>query len=269
MTRKIAPTLDMAHDSERALLRATGTERHQPAFSVYRSERFPGFFDGNCLVLRNAPIRNIAGWERTFRAYFDQRYRHVSMFALDGSGAEQLFDDARERGYQITRLCYLRATTAPPVSPLPTSMTIRTIDTAQRWQMSAEFDDRQNRPQPWYTPEGQAMLYARKRLVSEASGITWKYVSPRDDDRILSQLGMFAYDGRSGRGHRLQEMVTAPDHRRQGLARALLTRAMNDACTAGDSVFLCADTDYFAIDLYRDLGFVDVGGLTRLFLPPS
>src|SRR5438128_354895 len=63
-----------------------------------------------------------------------------------------------------------------------------------------------------------------------------------------------------GRGlARYQAVETHPEHRRQGLARALVLAAgelATDRFGVGTLVIV-ADPGYVAIDLYRNLGFVD------------
>jgi len=76
------------------------------------------------------------------------------------------------------------------------------------------------------------------------------------DGAMLASLGIFA----AGAGRaRYAAVDTHPAHRRQGLARALLATAAAHARARLDAqeLVILADPDYFAIDLYRSIGFRD------------
>jgi ribosomal protein S18 acetylase RimI-like enzyme len=58
----------------------------------------------------------------------------------------------------------------------------------------------------------------------------------------------------------IEDVVTVPEHRGRGLARAMLTLALDAAAEMGhDLVFIVADDDDWPKDLYRRLGFDPVG----------
>jgi ribosomal protein S18 acetylase RimI-like enzyme len=75
-----------------------------------------------------------------------------------------------------------------------------------------------------------------------------------DGDRLCSSLGIF--DAGAGMA-RFQNVDTHPAHRRRGLARALLLAAgaYARARLGAHTLVIAADPDYFAIELYRALGF--------------
>jgi ribosomal protein S18 acetylase RimI-like enzyme len=82
----------------------------------------------------------------------------------------------------------------------------------------------------------------------------------------MAKLGIFQHAGIA----RLQQVDTGKEFRRQGLATALVSFAIDHAInrlgTAG--LALAADRDYYAIDLYRRLGFVEAGfGATLMKYP--
>jgi ribosomal protein S18 acetylase RimI-like enzyme len=74
------------------------------------------------------------------------------------------------------------------------------------------------------------------------------------DGAMAAGLGIFA----AGAGRaRYAAVDTHPAHRRQGLARALLATAAAHARArlGAQELVILADPDYFAIDLYRSMGF--------------
>jgi GNAT superfamily N-acetyltransferase len=72
--------------------------------------------------------------------------------------------------------------------------------------------------------------------------------------RLACQMGLFTADPGLAR---FQSVETDPDHRRLGLAGSLLHHVSEYGLTelAADTLVICADPDYVAIDLYRTVGF--------------
>ena len=62
----------------------------------------------------------------------------------------------------------------------------------------------------------------------------------------------------------IENVYTAPAHRRRGFSRALVTRAAHEASAAGaELVFLVADAADWRAAFYRSAGFLDAGALPR------
>ena len=83
---------------------------------------------------------------------------------------------------------------------------------------------------------------------------------------MLAKLGIFMHKSVA----RLQDVRTARTHRRLGLASYLVSFAIDHALTklGAKRLALMADIDYYAIDLYRKLGFRDVGEHVTLMKYP-
>ena len=62
----------------------------------------------------------------------------------------------------------------------------------------------------------------------------------------------------------IEDVYTAPEQRRRGFSRALVTQAAHEARAAGaELVFLVADAADWPAAFYRSAGFVDAGALPR------
>ena len=76
------------------------------------------------------------------------------------------------------------------------------------------------------------------------------------DGEVLSATDLFS-DGRTAQ---VEEVATLPEHRGRGYASAVVQRAVDEAFATGhDFVFLTADVDDWPKELYRQLGFEEVG----------
>jgi ribosomal protein S18 acetylase RimI-like enzyme len=92
-----------------------------------------------------------------------------------------------------------------------------------------------------------------RRLTQDGHG---EYFGAFVDDVVRASLGIVT----DGHGlARYQNVETHPNHRRQGLATALLAAAADAAFgrLGARTLVIVADPDYVAINLYRALGFVD------------
>ena len=266
--------MSLAHHTEHRLLETICDVREGPGYTLFRSDEFPSFYDGNVLELRPWPeALELAELEQIYCAHFDrERFAYINIMGLSGSGIEALVPAAlaRSDGYEVAHMTYLRADQHfIPARPLAADLCIRRVDTPARWRLMRAFDRAADRDQPWYTPAVSAMLTARRERVSAALGIVWLYVSPRTADHMLAKLGVFWVTTPAGRVGRLQDVATRPDQRRQGLASALVAAALEEtlsrrACTC---LYVCADTDDVAIRMYRGQGFQDVDTLHKLFRP--
>lgn len=270
----MSASLSTAHQTEHRLLKVISDVREEAGYALFRSDEFPRFYGGNFLEVRALASASdgdaLDRLKRIYCAHFDQeRFVHVAIAGLTGSGIETLLGPARARGYEVTRSTYLLADSPlHPARPLAVELCIRHVDTPARWQLMRAFDDANDRDEPWYTPVASAMLSDRRARVSRSVGITWLYVSPRDDEQMLAKLGVFAMTTADGAVvGRLQDVATRPDHRRRGLATALVAAALEEVLVhrAGRAMYVSAHTDDMPIRMYRGHGFRDLGVHYQLF----
>jgi ribosomal protein S18 acetylase RimI-like enzyme len=258
--------LDVALATERRLLEPICVFVEKEEFLVYRSERFPRYYGANGLELRVAKGA-LQDWEDKFRREFDpRRYRHVTLRFHEDPEFAPLVREATSSGYHVSHDAYLVATRLLNEGQPPHNLRLVIIDEEAAWSQLRHFEDRLGREQDWYDGEASSdRLFAKTRYVSEAVGIRWIALVDNVGE-IHSKLGLFAH----GDVCRLQDVATAPEDRRRGLATYLLRVALRHAFVEwhATGLVVCAARDYHAIDLYRKLGFAELGGVVTLMRYP-
>jgi GNAT superfamily N-acetyltransferase len=167
--------------------------------------------------------------------------------------------EAVAAGYHVERSTFMDVDRLDNCRSLPSGFQIRRVVSEDDWMRLQRFEEADYFDQDWYDPDytGPNRLFEKTRVTSEAVGIDWFYLTPRGEEEMLTKLGIFMHNGVA----RLQDVRTARTHRRLGLASYLVSFAIEHALTTlgAGRLALFADTDYYAIELYRKLGFRDVG----------
>jgi ribosomal protein S18 acetylase RimI-like enzyme len=109
--------------------------------------------------------------------------------------------------------------------------------------------------QPTWSAGVVAQLGARIRTIESAAEAT--FLACKDDEgAVIARSDLYVRGGVA----QVEEVVTAPSARRHGYASALVLEGVRRARAAGcDLVFLIADADDRPAELYRRLGFADLG----------
>jgi GNAT superfamily N-acetyltransferase len=115
--------------------------------------------------------------------------------------------------------------------------------------------EQETREGPWgYSDEEVVRQLVAARLVRDAAGP--RYFAARADGRLVSECSLFS-DGRTAE---VDAVTTMEAYRGRGLAKAVVARAVDAAYAAGHGlVFLLADDDDWPKELYRKLGFEEIG----------
>lgn len=211
----------------------------------------PTFYWGNFLLLRDPPGDGGGRWLDAFAAEFPDA-GHVAI-GIDGTeGATGDISRLLAAGLRVEHDVVMTARELT-ARARPDGVEIRRLQPDDDWAQVVELRrtlDEDSEP-------GRAVFVARRaaearRLVDTGHAAWFAAVV---DGRIRSSLGVVVADGIA----RYQNVETHPDHRRRGLASALLYAAAQAATTELDAELLVivADPDYVAIELYRSLGFVD------------
>ena len=107
---------------------------------------------------------------------------------------------------------------------------------------------------PETTPEELDQVMASSHLFEEPGNA--RHFAVLVDGVVVSATDLFS-DGRTAQ---VEEVATLPEHRGHGYASAVVQHAVDEARASDhDFVFLTADVDDWPKELYRRLGFVDVG----------
>jgi len=101
-------------------------------------------------------------------------------------------------------------------------------------------------------------LIEHRRLVAQA--IPTRFFAAEVDGELVAHAELYSYDGVG----QIENVVTLPEFRRRGLARAIVQRAVQESTAAGnDLAFLVADAFDWPQKLYEKLGFETVGRYAR------
>lgn len=107
-------------------------------------------------------------------------------------------------------------------------------------------------------------LIDNKRVVMEA--IETRFFARRVDGALVSYCDLYS-DGETGQ---IEAVMTLEPYRNRGLSRATVSRALDASRAAGDNLtFLMAHRDDWPQQLYRKLGFDDIGRVYDFVRPPT
>jgi ribosomal protein S18 acetylase RimI-like enzyme len=120
-----------------------------------------------------------------------------------------------------------------------------------------EARERHIRSYPWGTPEvARQLLDAKLRIPVDA-----RFFAVIDGGTVAS-YGDLYMDGEIAQ---VEDVATMPEQRGRGYASAVVLRAVEEARAAGaELVFLVADADDWPKELYRRLGFDEIGANVKL-----
>lgn len=254
------------------LLRLQGSViEPRPGYLVVRTPANPTFHWGNTLILAAAPEPgSLAEVVELFTREHPEA-AHVAIGVddpapgLDAAEAERL-------GLAVESDVVLTASTLARC-PSPDGYRLAEVDPGDdaAWAALVALDLSDLDPDADDAArEGMAVFRARRYagfrgLVAAGRGAWWAAYLP--DGTPVAGLGVFDLgDGLA----RYQDVLTHPDHRRRGLAAALVARAGRARLAAGArTLVIVADPDGPAIGVYRRSGLTDTTRQWALYRPPS
>lgn len=207
----------------------------------------PDYYGGNCLVLPSLSAATLPAWEARFREAHPHA-QHRS-FIVDGVLDAPSFD-----GYEVRRLAVLtaeRATLAGSVSPSPAAVVLRPLGSDADWASLGDLTrEVSGRPGDAFARYLTGYLASRRRWAAAGTGAWWGAFV---DDVLVSAAGLFWDEGLG----RFQDVLTAPNARRRGVASSLITAMGHHALDEGcHTLVIVTEDDSDAHRLYRKLGFV-------------
>jgi ribosomal protein S18 acetylase RimI-like enzyme len=117
---------------------------------------------------------------------------------------------------------------------------------------------------PWAKPEVVKQLFQAKTLIGRR--VTARFFGVLVDDEVVSYADLYV----DGADAQVEDVGTLPEHRGKGYATAVILEAIEQARASGaDFVFLVADAEDWPKELYRKLGFDELGHYTKFFMPPA
>ena len=118
--------------------------------------------------------------------------------------------------------------------------------------------------EPWASPEVLDQIFAAKARIGER--VTTRFFAVEVDGEVVSYSDLY----QDGADAQVEDVGTVPEQRGRGYAKAVVLGAIAEARKAGAGfVCLVADADDWPKELYRRLGFDEVGHYTKFFTPPT
>ncbi len=254
-----APWRKMLRASDHRLRSALCTFREEQGYCVFRSDKFPEFYAGNGLMIKRPhPDKTLDDWITLFHDSFPRdQYRHVTLTLHADTASPRLLDEAERRGYHVIHEVLMAAASRALAHladrPEPRAST-RVLTGSDDMRSLYELHLSRARGEDWFGEESDfSGLFGKTMAVSEAVDITWLAAKLTNSCNPLdSALGFFDH----GKLCRLQEVITAPGSRGQGLATMLIREAGRRAVLRrAETVGLIAEVDGDGHRLYQGLGF--------------
>jgi ribosomal protein S18 acetylase RimI-like enzyme len=215
------------------------------------TDELPRRLDGNYLrVEHEAEPEELAAEAR--------RLERPLIFVPDSNLGESLAPWFAEQGWRIDRHLVMAQLREPE----------RTADLS----LVRELEEEELRPArrlllesyPWAKPEVIEQLFRAKALIGER--VTARFFGVPLDGEVISYADLYV----DGADAQIEDVGTLPEHRSRGYATAVVLAAAAAARNDGaDFLFLVADAKDWPKELYRKLGFDELGHYTKFFAPPA
>ena len=218
--------------------------------AVYTDE-FPRRLDGNYLwVEREGEPEELV----TEASRLDRRL----LFVPDPELGDRLAPWFQERGWRIERhlvMAQLREAAKGADLELVREVAEEDLRPARRRVIEG---------QPWAKPEVMDQIFGAKALIGRR--VRARFFAVVVDGEVVSYADLY----QDGPDAQVEDVGTLPDQRGHGYATAVVLAAIAEARKAGaEFVCLVADLNDWPKELYRRLGFDDVGHYTKFFAPPA
>jgi ribosomal protein S18 acetylase RimI-like enzyme len=229
---------------------------------AFLDDRVPRVWSRNYLLaekqLEQATVEALAAEADRLLGGAGLRHRRVEIH--DSGAGTRLVTGFRALGWRVECDVVMVARRDPDRQPGAVAVEEVTIDElapawieANRSDPSASFDD-----------EVARQLVEGKRAV--AAALPTRFFCGRVDGEIASYCELYS-DGRTAQ---IENVLTLDRFRNRGLARAVVSHALDASRRGGaDLTFLVAMRDDWPKELYRKLGFDEVGLMYDFLRPPD
>lgn len=245
----------LGYRTDLALLQLGGTQvEDRGDYLVVRSPHNPTHWWGNFLLLAQVPAHDASeSWLDRFAVAFPGA-EHVAL-GFDGKdGTVADLGWFAGHGFNAEAQTVMAATTVHEPARPNRGAAYRPLQSDEDWAQSVELrmrcNERTLEPTAYRTYVTVKAQTNRGLVETGRGGWFGAFI----DGRLVAQLGLVV----AGPGlARFQAVETDPDHRRRGLAGSLVHHASRYGFgeLGARTLVMVADPEYFAIDLYRAVGF--------------
>lgn len=245
------------------------TTTHTDCISV-RTPQNADYFFGNFLLFAGPPaVGDFTRWMARFTEVFAPHpaVRHHTFQWLPSASPDPVaLEEFKQAGFTIDETSVLATQTVHTDKPAPSGVEFRQIRTGAEWLAVIDAQTRDGFPQ---IPMDEFRRYkeatfANYRAMSEQGlGDWWGAFKGKE---LVADLGLFFGEGVG----RFQSVETAPEHRRQGICRAMVNHVSNHglASRPGITLVMHADAHDIARGIYCSVGFKEIEVLHSAFRAP-
>jgi ribosomal protein S18 acetylase RimI-like enzyme len=185
-----------------------------------------------------------------------ERLGRRMVFVPDPSLGEPLVPFFKERGWRVNRVVVM-AQHREPERQADLSL-VREVREDELRAARARL----NAGEPWGAPEVLEQLFAGKRSIGEK--VDARFFAVLVDSEVVSYTDLY----QDGTEAQVEDVGTLDEHRGQGYATAVVLGAIEEARKRGaEFVFLVADKEDWPKELYRRLGFDELGYYVKFVSP--
>lgn len=226
-----------------------GEPRESSVGTAYYDEEIPLRLDSNFLRVERPAEAAVVLAEA-------QRLARRMIVVPDAEQGERLAPFFAERGWLVRRHVLM----AQHREPHRTAELGRVEEVAEEELRPAR--QRVVADEPWGKPEVMAQLFAAKHRIGER--VRARYFAVKADGEVASYGDLY----QDGAEAQVEDVGTLPEHRERGYATAVVLAAIAAARAEGaEFVFLIADLEDWPKELYRKLGFDELGYFVKFVLP--
>jgi ribosomal protein S18 acetylase RimI-like enzyme len=185
-----------------------------------------------------------------------ERLGRRMIFVPDPSVGEPLAPFFGEQGWRVRRVAVM-AQRREPVREADLGL-VREV----REEDLRAARARLNAGEPWGAPEVLEQLFAGKRAIGEK--VDARFFAVLVDEQVVSYTDLY----QAGAEAQIEDVGTLDEHRGRGYATAVVLAAIAEARKNGaEFVFLVADKEDWPKELYRRLGFDELGYYVKFVFP--
>ena len=185
-----------------------------------------------------------------------ERLGRRMVFVPDPELGERVVPYFKERGWRINRVVVMAQLREPERTgdlSLVTEVEEPALRAARHQVVTG---------QPWASPEIMAQLFAGKELIGRR--VQARFFAVVVDGEVVSYTDLY----QDGTEAQVEDVGTLHEHRGRGYASAVVLAAIAEARKGGaEFVFLVADYEDWPKELYRRLGFDELGYYVKFIAP--